>query len=408
MNKEKYIEQRNSLMEEAQALINDGNFKEFNDKKTEIESLDNSFEEATRLQANLNALKDNSNVANIANMSNNAAFIQGAKLLDSMDNKIENDDMLNSIEYRKAFMNSVLTGSKLPQEFRNEATKTGDLGILIPTVILEKIISKIEATGMILPLVTKTNYKGGQSIPTSSVKPVATWVGEGEGSPVQKKTADGDITFAYHKLRCAVAVTLEVDIMALSIFEAKLIQEVSQAMVKALELSIVNGTGSKQPKGILKEIPNDGQALKISELDYSVLVQAEAALPLEYEEGAVYCMTKKTFMSYVGMVDANGQPIARTTYGINGKPERSLLGRNVILCNYLESYSDALQDGTVFAFLFDFSDYALNTNYNMTLKTYEDNETDDKVTKSILLADGKVLIKDSLVTIAKKSASRKA
>jgi len=56
---------------------------------------------------------------------------------------------------------------------------------------------------------------------------------------------------------------------------------------------------------------------------------------------------------------------------------------------------------TKFAFLFNFKDYVLNTNYQMTLKKYEDNVTDDQVTKSIMLADGKVVDKNSLVTITK-------
>ena len=37
----------------------------------------------------------------------------------------------------------------------------------------------------------------------------------------------------------------------------------------------------------------------------------------------------------------------------------------------------------------------------MGLKKYEDNDTDDMVTKAIMIADGKVVIKDSLVTIKK-------
>ena len=40
-----------------------------------------------------------------------------------------------------------------------------------------------------------------------------------------------------------------------------------------------------------------------------------------------------------------------------------------------------------------------NTNYAMGVKKYEDNDTDDKVTKGIMLADGKVVDKNSLVTI---------
>jgi len=40
----------------------------------------------------------------------------------------------------------------------------------------------------------------------------------------------------------------------------------------------------------------------------------------------------------------------------------------------------------------------------MTIKKYEDNDTDDQVTKAIMLVDGKVVDKNSLVTLVKKSS----
>lgn len=319
----------------------------------------------------------------------------------TMENKFE------TMEYRKAFMDHVIKGTEIPVEFRAAGpTKTTDIGAVIPTTVLNKIVEKLEATGMILPLVTRTSIKGGVSVPTSSVKPVASWVAEGAGSEKQKKTT-GQITFAYHKLRCAVAVSLEVDTMSLSAFEAALINNVVEAMVKALEQAIISGDGSGKPKGILKETPNEGQALKSNQLTYKLLTDAESVLPMEYEAGAVWCMTKKTFMGFIGMVDSQGQPIARVNYGIGGKPERYLLGRSVVLCNYLDTFSSTLETGKPYAFLFDFKDYMLNTNYTMGLKKYEDNETDDLVTKAIMIADGKVLVKDSLVTIEMDEASKK-
>lgn len=308
-----------------------------------------------------------------------------------------------TMEYREAFMKHVVTGEKLPQEFRaNANTKTTDVGSVIPETVMNKIVEKLEATGMILPLVTRTSYKGGVAIPTSNVKPVATWVAEGATSDKQKKTT-GEITFTYHKLRCAVSVSLETDVMSLSAFESQLINNITEAMVKAIEQSIISGTGVGQPKGILTETPVEGQAIDASACDFDTLVKAEAALPQEYENGARWCMTKKTFMTFVGMTDAQGQPIARVDYGIAGKPERTLLGRPVVICNYLDSFATGLAAGKVFAFLFNFNDYALNTNYSMGIKTYEDNETEDIVRKSVMIVDGKVVVKDSLVTV-KKSA----
>ena len=305
---------------------------------------------------------------------------------------MENKDIFSTVEYRQAFMNYALKGEAIPAEYRSAVTKTSDVGAVIPSTVLNTIIEKIEATGMILPLVTRTAVKGGVSIPTSSVKPVATWVAEGAGSAKQKKTT-GSITFAYHKLRCAVAVTLETDLMALSAFEAALISNVVEAMVKSLEQAIINGNGSGRPKGILTETPESGQEITKATIDYGTLCEMEAALPFEYENGAVYVMSKKSFMEFVGMTDTAGQPIARVNYGIGGRPERTLLGRNVVICNYLPA-------GT-HSFLFNFKDYVLNTNYQIGLKKYEDNETDDIVTKAIMIADGKVVDKNSLVVLKK-------
>lgn len=313
-------------------------------------------------------------------------------------------NIYDSEEYRQAFMNYVCRGEKIPQEFRSdEVTATTDIGALVPPVTLNKIIEKLEAYGMILPLVTRTAYKTGLSIPTSNVKPEATWVAEGAGSDKQKKTLSGTITFSHFKLRCAVAVTLETENMAYSAFETTLVNNVVEAMAKALEKAIISGTGVGQPTGILKEDAK-GTKIEVSKIDYKTLVNAEAELPMEYESGAVWCMTKKTFMAFIGMTDTNGQPIARVNYGFGGKAERSLLGRTVVLTNYLENFSDTLEAGKTFAFLYNFADYTLNTNFQVGMKTYEDNDTDDIIRKSIMVCDGKPVIYDSLVKLVKQGA----
>lgn len=316
-------------------------------------------------------------------------------------------DRFDTPEYRRAFMAYAINDTEIPAEYRANATsKTTDVGAVIPTTVLNKIVEKLEAVGMILPLVTHTAYKGGVSIPVSTAKPVAVWVNEGATSDKQKKTVakDGMITFAYHKLRCAVAVSLEVDSMAMSAFEALLISNITEAMTKAIEQAIIEGTGTGQPKGILKETAPTGQALTMTTIGYDDLIAAEAALPQAYENGAVWCMSKKTFMQYYGLKDANGNPIGREVRGITtGKPERTLLGRAVICCDYVTSFDASIAAGTKFGFLFNFKDYVLNTNYNMGIKKYEDNDTDDMVTKAIMLVDGKVIDVNSLVTLAKKA-----
>jgi len=308
------------------------------------------------------------------------------------------------LEYRKAFQQFVTKGTPIPAELRdNENTLTTDITAVLPPITINRLVEKMESTGMILPLINKTSFAAGIAIPTSSVKPVATWVGEGASSDRQKKTTGTSITFTNFKLRCEISMSMESSTMALSAFEAAFERQVVEAMVKAIETAIVSDAdGTTSPKGILAETPATGQALTAKTLGYATLVKAEAALPQAYEDGAVYCMTKKTFMAYVGMEDAEGQPIARVTYGIGGKPERTLLGRTVVLCgDYMNSFSTTLTAGKIFAFLFKFSDYTMNTIYNMGVQRKQDWDTEDMLTKAVMSVDGKVIDKNSLVTIAK-------
>ena len=67
----------------------------------------------------------------------------------------------------------------------------------------------------------------------------------------------------------------------------------------------------------------------------------------------------------------------------------------------MSTYADTVSSDTVFAFMFDYSDYLLNTNMDITVSHYEDHDTDDKMTKAVMLADGKAIAAYSLVTLTK-------
>ena len=290
----------------------------------------------------------------------------------------------HNMEYRNAFMEYVLRGTPIPAELRaDQNTVTGDVASVIPTHLVNQIIEKFDNVGMILPLITKTSYKAGVEIPTSTVKPVATWVSEGVGSDRQKKTT-GKITFAYYKLRCEISMSMEVGTLALSAFEAKFVENVAKAMTYSVENAVINGSGSGQPKGILSET---GVAIT-GGATYAKLCEVEGVIPVEYETGAKWCMNKKTFMKFMAMVDQAGQPIARVNYGIGGKSERTILGRDVVISPYVADNK---------AFVFDFADYVLNTIYDMGISKKQDWETEDLLTKAVMSVDGKVVDAGSLV-----------
>jgi HK97 family phage major capsid protein len=353
--------------------------EEIAEAEKQLAELDNEEEQEQPTEEQPTAEEDRSVIPSGAELRNAqvvSTFNLGGN--STMEHNNEN------LQYRNAFMEFVLRNTPIPTELRADAnTTTGDVASVIPTHLVNQIIEKMDNVGMILALITKTSYKAGVEIPTSSVKPVATWVAEGAGSDRQKKTT-GKISFTYHKLRCEISMTMEVGTMALAVFESKFVDNVVKAMTEKIEDAIINGTGSGQPKGILTETG----VTVTGEASYAKLCECEGNLAVEYETGAKWCMNKKTFMKFVGMVDQQGQPIARVNYGIAGKAERTLLGRDVVLAPYVAENK---------AFIYNFPDYILNTIYDMGISKKQDWETEDLLTKAVMSVDGKCADAGSLV-----------
>ena len=397
-NKEDYLSQRQGLIDNATALVNDGKLDEAKAVKDDINLMDTEYETYAQAMADIEALNNKVSVRDLSNIKTQNVSGQVAGNIGN----VSDDNFTNSVEYRTAFMNNVMRGAAMPK-FQNtdQNTLTTDVGTVIPEVLVSKIIAKAETVGQIYAKVTKTHYKGGVTIPTQNVKPVASWVAEGQGSNKQKTTT-GSITFTWHKLRCAISMSLETETMTLDIFESTFVAQVSEAMIKAIEEAIFNGNGTSQPKGILKETPEAGKALSVangSKIDYEFLLKCEAAVDEEYDNGAEWYMSKKTFYEDVlSITDQAGQPIARVNVGINGKPEQTILGRKVNFTNYLPKFESNPSASKVFGFIFNMSDYVLNENLAITVKQYEDNDTDDKITKAVMLTDGKCIQTYSLVT----------
>lgn len=319
----------------------------------------------------------------------------------------------SDVEYRVAFGNFITRGTPIPAELRATTTTT-DVSAVIPDNLVNQIIEKIEAVGMILPLVTRTSYPVGQRIPIDGVKPTASWVGEGAGSTPVKKTAPTSITFSAFKLRCEVSYTQEVSVQTLAVFESLFVKQVSEAMVKAIESKILsNDAGTASPSGIFynpNEATEPDKAVEIADstdINYATLLSMESKLPQQYDGDSIkWLMSKTTFIQFLSMLDDNGQPVARINQGLTGKLERTLLGRGVILTgDYLPSIAKTVTADTVIGCLFNLSDYVLNTSYDLGVQSAVDWDTEDHRTKAVMSVDGKVIRRDSLVKLVQKASS---
>lgn len=317
-------------------------------------------------------------------------------------------DKYDTPEYRKAFMNYVTRGVKSDAlEFRaDEVTGVGDIGAVIPTTILNRIVEKMEETGRIWSRVTKTSIQGGVQIPVSNAKPTATWVAAGTMADKQKKVVDGTISFSYHKLQVRVAVELVAGTVAMPAFEATISDNIVEAMVKALDEAILVGSGTGQPLGIVNDtgIPA-GQSVEVPAEDFSnykTWTGLMGTVPRSYRNGVTLIMNDADWNAHiVGMTDANGQPVARVTYGLDGTTQERFLGREVIpVEDYLPSIDSAVE-GDVVAILVRLTDYMVNSNLGITYRRYFDENTDEWISKATMIADGKLADPNGVVLIRK-------
>lgn len=401
MNKKEYLEKRNVMLGEAEKLLNEGKLDDYNAKEQEIKDLDVEFEKFAKAQTNINALKEKKVAKMIADGIEDSAF--GVE-------KPKAKDIYGSVEYREAFMNYCQTGA-MPDKFMNadEYTSTTDAGAVIPTTIMKEIIKEMKVYGQIFSRVRKTNIQGGMETPILSLKPVATWITEATVSDRKKVSASDKVTFTYFGLECRVAVSLLAEIVTLDMFESEITKLIVEAMVKAMDAAVISGTGSGQPTGITVDtrIPA-GNKITLSSADFAKWEgwkkNVFAKIPLAYRAGGSFIMAAGTFEGHIdGMTDANGQPIGRVNYNVisNGVQER-FGGREVMLVeDDIISPYDSASTGDVVAIFCKLSDYCVNSNMQMKMYRWLDQDTNQWVDKAILIADGKILDPNGVLIIKK-------
>lgn len=316
-------------------------------------------------------------------------------------------DRHDTPEYRSAFMEYVCRGVEIPAELRTDVvTGVADASAVIPTSLMNEIITKMDTYGNVYKLIRKLNVQGGIAIPILSLKPEAAWVGEGK-SDSQKIKADEKITFSYFGVECKIAQTLLANVVTLEAFQALFVPLATEAIVKAVEIAIFKGNGTSQPQGITtdKRIPEEN-IITMTPSEFASWdgwhKKVKAKMKKAYRNGAFF-MNQSTFDGYVdGMVDKNGQPLGRTNYGINGEETYRFMGKDVetVEDDMIASWDDAAK-GDVVAVFFKGTDYAVNTNMQMTTVKWVDHDTNEVKNKCIMIVDGKLIDPNGVLVVKK-------
>lgn len=334
-----------------------------------------------------------------------------------------NEDPYNSMEYRQAFKDYVQRGvispiisdgMKAMQLRSGDAANTESLGALIPTTLIQEFINEIRKVyGQLFTKVRKLNVQGGVRFPIGELQATFHWISETTVSPRQDGGTTEDIMFEYNIGEIRVAQSLLSSIVALDLFEREVVSIMVKAYLQAMDLGIVNGTGKGQMLGIL----NDPRVTNVVELTAAEINNWTAwrkkffsTLPLGYRAGE-FIFPLATVESYLEtMADANNNPIFKQATGLevndgdSANPNGRFFGREVSLVepDVIPDF-DTASAGDVIGIFWQPDQYAINTNMQMGMKRYFDDETNKWVNKLLTVVDGRILNPKGFVLIKKKA-----
>ena len=414
MNKEQYLNKRNQMMGEAENLLEEGKVKEAEAKMKEVEELDQTFEDATKAQANLNALRGNGVVTNISNLT---AQVKAQGTLGSTHLATPEAGANHQAEkelYNTAFMKTLM-GSTLNKEemdafnsvndkFRNSMQTAEQHQVLIPETIKEGIWKEIGELHPIFADVRPTYVKGDLTIIKEKTEGTdAEWVDE-ETEGTDADTAFGTLSLTGCELVKSIRISWKMKKMSIEAYQQYIITHLAEKMARAVAFGIVKGKGKPsadehkpQPKGIIPTLENEGSTPQVVEFDtnikYTDLTKLISKIKSGYLTGSVIYANNTTIWNQLAnVVDANGRPLFIPDV-TNGGVGRIL---SVIVKEEDVMEDDELLLGNVAR------GYAMNINENVTL--YQEDHVKPRATDYMTYAivDGDVLTTKAFALLKKQ------
>ena len=322
------------------------------------------------------------------------------------------EDAYATMEYRTAFMNYVRTGERataLNVERRaDDQTELANLGVLIPTTVVNEIIKGVEKKhGQLYGRVKKTNLKGGVKYPLGAFSATFNRIGE-NGAPTGRQNGGeitGSVEFGYKIGEVRLAKTLLMSVMGVELFEAELAKVLVEAYVAAMETEIVKGNpANNEMCGILNDSADGLQRIPA---DHIIEMSAEdvadwtawekklfAQIPLAMEgEAPVFVMAKQTYVGNLcTLKDQSGQPIKKAGYDVTDRMHKFNEYEVIRVEKDIFKDFDSCANGEYFGMFIVFDKaYAINSNLNFAVTRYYDNEKNQWVEKGIVINDGKIL-----------------
>ena len=412
--RKKFLEKKlKRLQEKREALKNQ---VDASTEVTEVRSLssqlDDIDEEIAEIQEEIDIIDDEAR--SNAPAPANAKLVNG-RTVGSFQGAEVRENPLSTMEYRQAFMNYAIKGTPIPAELRGEAINTADTGVAIPMTIMNEVINTVRKRyGNLYSKVKKTSVQGGVEYSIGALQGTFKWINESTTSPRQDVGSLGSVVFKYNIGEIRIAQTFLSNILTLSDFEVKVREVIAVAYLQAMDTAIVKGTGKGQPTGILNDV-RVTNVIEMTEADLNDWTAWRkkffAKLPLGYRAGE-FIFPLSTVETYLEtMADANNNPVFRQATGLEVNdgdamnPNGRFFGRDISLVepDILPDF-DTASAGDVIGIFWQPMDYAINTNMQMGMKRYFDEDNNKWINKLLTIVDGKVLNPKGYYLIKKKNS----
>lgn len=409
----KLINDKQAKISEIRAKVNSSeSVDEVRALTAEAESIQKEIAEA---QAQLRSIEAEEAKAAEARASVPAdAKLVNGSVMGSFKTSEKRENVLESAEYRSAFMAYVQNGTSIPAELR-AANTTAETGAAIPLTIMREIINTVRKRyGNLYNKTRKMNVQGGVEFPIGALQATFKWITESTVSPREKTDKLGKVSFSYYGCEIRIAQSFVASIVTLDAFEAKMAEVIAIAYLQAMDEGIVKGTGDGQMTGIL----NDARITNVVSMTAADMgnwtawrKKFFAKLPLGYRAGE-FIFPLSTVETYLEtMADSNNNPIFRQATGLEvndgdvANPNGRFFGRDISLveADILPDF-DTANANDVIGIFWQPDEYAINENFGFTMRRYFDEETNEWVDKAIAVVDGKVLNPAGFVLIKKATS----
>lgn len=317
MNKEKYLKMRAAMLDEAQNLINEGKIEEAATKRKEIEKLDVDFEEASKEQANLDALnKENEKVIDMKNLSVEEG---GLKAVDKTEknNIVNYEDVFAKVALQRDLNEDEVNLFNQMNPENVYTHNTTNTEIVIPETVIGGIIDTMKELHPILADVVPTRIKGT----VKYVKRTGIPAGDADYYDEATPTADeenkfGELTLGGKELSKAVTVTWKLQAMAVADFIPFIQRELGERMGVAKAKAFVKGKGdAKYPQGVVTAIEKEDStpqkvSYKADGLTYKDITAAMAKIKSGYVSGAkIYANNATVWGTLANLMDGQDRPL---------------------------------------------------------------------------------------------------